>query len=329
MRASNTYVQPRRCVAIVLSVVVLCSVIWLGSGASPTTPATAGATVTTSNSPVIRIGVVPERDIFAQRKRYLALSGYLTKRLGRPVEIVTGAAYQNILEDFATNHVDAAFLGSFSTVLAFERQHARIIARPVLNGEISSYHGVIVVRADSPVQTLDDLRGRSIALVRMTMAAHLFPFAELQKRGLLAPEAKVRRVWVGTHDEVILDLADGRVDAGAVKDLRLDEYERVHGQGQFRRLATSPAAPENSLVARQGFDESIIARLSDALLAMKDDPDGKTALNDFGALRFEPCEIKDYQAVYDLIAELGPAWPSLGISGEPIATKVPTTASSP
>jgi phosphonate transport system substrate-binding protein len=276
--------------------------------------ATAPATQAADARP-LSIGLVPERDIFAQRKRYQALAAYLAAKLGRSVELVTVNTYESVLQDLAEKKVDAAFLGSLVAGLTFDRLGAQVLAKPEDAEGISTYRGVIFVRDDSPVRSLTDLRGRSIAMVRTTTAAHLFPMQQMLEQGLLNGADAPRPVWVGTHDDVILETMDGRADAGAVKDRRLDAFEKRHPQWKVRRLAASEMVPDNALVVRADLASGLGVQLRDVLLAMDRDPDGRTALQAMGMTRFVPCSVSDYQALYDLIDKMGDDWPRLQIDG--------------
>src|SRR5581483_554509 len=123
---------------------VVAGVLWLerqprlaaepaAAAAQPDAPAATGS---------LRLGLVPERDIFAQRHRYRQLADYMAARLGQPVELVTLGSYQQILGDFAQRDVDAAFLGSLVTVLAVDRLGARIVVQPMgADGAPSVYRG--------------------------------------------------------------------------------------------------------------------------------------------------------------------------------------------
>jgi ABC-type phosphate/phosphonate transport system substrate-binding protein len=128
--------------------------------------------------PALRVGLIPERDIFAQRARYRALADYLAERLNRPVELVTNNTYEGVLDDFAADRVDAAFLGSFVAVLAMDRHDVRVVLKPELPGGVTTYRGVILVRPDSAIESIDDLGGCSMAMVKATTAGDLFPVFE-------------------------------------------------------------------------------------------------------------------------------------------------------
>ena len=265
----------------------------------------------------LRIGLISERDIFAQRAHYRKLADYLGGRLGRPIELVTLNSYQAILGDFAHGRVDAAFLGSFVAVLSNDRLGIRPLVRPVGRQGPARYCGVIIVPENSPIRTVDDLAGRSIAMVRMTTAGHLFPVLLTVRHKLTGPGRLPRFVWVGTHDQVAAEVAAGRVDAGAIKDLRLDDWQREHPGVRFRRLASSPFVPENALWIRADLAETVGPSVADVLLKMDSDPAGRGVLEAFGAVGFAPHQCLDYKPVFDMVDELGADWTRMGVPGPP------------
>ncbi|MCC7147072.1 MAG: phosphate/phosphite/phosphonate ABC transporter substrate-binding protein [Phycisphaeraceae bacterium] len=265
---------------------------------------------------IFRIALVPERDIFAQRRRFLALADYLSLKLNRKVTLVTLNTYQSIMKDMAEKRVDAAFLGSLVAVLAIDRLDAQVLVKPELPDGASTYRGVIFVPENSPVRKIEDLAGRTIAMVRTTMAGELFPYWQLKEAGLLKAENSPRIVWVGTHDDVIYEVMAGRVDAGAVKDLRLIAFAKNHPDQKFRQLAISDAVPNDGLVLRPDIAQTLGPQLRQILLAMDSDPQGQEALKQFGALRFLPCAADDYQAIFTMVHHLDSDWMRLGL-GEP------------
>ncbi len=303
---------------VVVGLIVLSGaglLVWLGK--MPASGGDDGNVIATSDpsSIPLRIGLIPERDIFAQRKRYRALADYLAKELNRPVELVTANSYENVIRDYREKQIDAAFLGSLVTVLAVDRIDARILVKPELPDQISSYRGTLIVPENSAIKSVDDLAGKSIAMVRTTTAGNLFPIYALAQRGLLDGAKFPRIIWVGTHDEVILEVLDARADAGALKDLRLDEFEKTHPKVKFRRLESSEPVPENAFVLRADLDAELSAELSEILLKMDSTPRGQAALTEFGAVRFLPCGIEQYKAIYDMVDAVSSVWDKTGISG--------------
>ena len=307
-----------------LLVLIVAMLWWLGRGPQDAAVSDRLRAEGQDTAPVaapLRLALVPERDIFAQRKRHRALADYLSLHLRRPVKLFTLNTYQGVLEDFAEQEVDGAFLGSMVAVLAHDRLGARVLVKPEYEGGVSTYHGVVFVREDSPITSPKELAGKSIAAVRATTAGHLFPFYLLVDQGMLRPDNDWRPPvdlrWVGTHDDVIREVVEGRADAGAAKNLRLDAYETANPGQAVRRLATSEPVPTNALVVRRDLEPALVSQLEATLLAMAETPDGQSTLARFGAERFLRCSIHEYRAIYEMVEPLEPAWEKLGVAGPP------------
>ncbi|MCG3180765.1 MAG: putative phosphite transport system-binding protein PtxB [Phycisphaerae bacterium] len=313
---------------------------WLGHmpgpGNTPATPAPPPA----AGPPPLRIGVVPERNIYEQLNRYRQLTAYLQARLGQPVEAVTLNTYQAVLQDFQDGKLDAAFLGSLAAVLTLDRCKARVLVKPVVEvpdpatGKLiptTTYRGVIFVRDDSPIRDIAGLARKTIGMVKTTTAGHLFPKFVLFEAGLLDGPDAPTTAWPGTHDEAIQEVVDRHIDAGAAKDLRVMAWQADHPQVKLRWLAVGPPVPNNALVVHRDMPPQLRARLRQALLGMDSDDAGRRVLADFGALRFVDCDIMEYQAICEMVKKLGDNWKKMAIEGPPPDLKLgcdtPTTAS--
>ncbi len=306
-----------------LIVLMLAMLVWLGrapQGLSASDQLREDDVLGGAGEEVFYLGLIPERDIFAQRRRYRALAEYLSDTLDRPVTLVTSNTYHGALNDLTSGKIDGAFMGSMVATLALDQLRAHVLVKPeTVNGE-TTYRGVIFVRDDSSIQNFDDLSERSIAMVRTTTAGHLFPVYALTERGMLTGEGAAVMRWVGTHDRAIEEVYDGRVEAGAAKDLRIDAFEQAHQGYRFRRLIVSEAVPNNALIVRHELGGGLTEQLRNALLEMDQSETGRAALSVFGAHRFLPCAAGEYRPVYDMVERLGPGW---GRIGEPYTNAAP------
>lgn len=267
----------------------------------------------TSKDP-LRVGLVPDREIIANRQRTRILADYLAGQLGRPVELITGASYQTVLDDLRESRTDIAVLGSLITVLALDRLNVRLLCKTDLVNGGSTYAGVICVREESPVRDMSELAGRRIAMVRTTLAGNLFPVADFLRREMMEGDNAPRIVWVGTHDDAIMAMVDGSVDAAALKDARLDVWMRENPGKRLRVLARSLEVPESTWVARSDLAETG-EQVASVLLRMDSTPEGRQVLSTYGAIRFVPTQLEEYRPVYGLIEQMGDAWDKLGIAG--------------
>ena len=98
--------------------------VWWSPKMVPSTPAESPV-LATRPANIIRLGLVPEHDIFALRKSYQKLAGYLSRKLQQPVEMVTLHTYEAVLFDFKERQIEGAFLGSLVAVLAIRTDRLR------------------------------------------------------------------------------------------------------------------------------------------------------------------------------------------------------------
>lgn len=259
--------------------------------------------------PRILIGLIPELNIFKQKARFRLLGEYLTRKVGVPVEFTILSRYGNIIESFQTERMDGAFFGSFTGALAIERLGVVPLARPVNLDGSSTYHGHLFVRADSPIRTVKQLRGKRMAFVdRATTAGYVFPLALLRKAGIPSPDGFFGEYYfTGSHDAAIAAVLEGKADVGAAKH---SVYDRVRKENpaidkELVIIAESPSVPSNGLCVRKGLDPRLEASLKQALLELEKDPDGAAVLGQFGALRFIETTADDYRPVSEMAREAG------------------------
>ncbi|MCC6680315.1 MAG: phosphate/phosphite/phosphonate ABC transporter substrate-binding protein [Phycisphaeraceae bacterium] len=308
-------------VAIVASTLLLGGLVILlltmsnRGGASAAQPAMGSSPE--AHTRAIRFAVVPERDIFEQRSRFVALTEYLGSQVNRPIELQTLNSYQSVIDALADGTADAACLGSMAAVVAFDRIGVRVLAKPVQSDGLDHYSGLILVRSDSDITTLKQLAGRRMAMVRLTTAGHLFPIQQLLAADLLQGPRAVAVVWAGTHDDSLQLLLDGQVEAAAMKNLRLLAYEQERGKADVRILAESESVPNNAIFVRPGLEPQLIEKLHNALMHMHESESGRAALRVMSVKQFADCDPSQYAADYELIEAIGDNWPLMGIDGPP------------
>jgi phosphonate transport system substrate-binding protein len=273
-------------------------------GATPPTAATP-AEGATPPAP-LRIGLIPEMNIFRQKARFKPLGEYLGRKLGLPVEFTILPRYGNILDTFEAQGLDGAFFGSFTGALAIERLRAVPLARPVNLDGTSTYHGYVFVRKDSGLRNVADLRGKRMAFVdRATTAGYLFPRAWLRQHGVSTPERFFSETYfTGSHDAAVAAVLERKADVGAAKHSVFDQLRRENPivARDLVVLADSPTVPSNGLCVRPTLAPELQDALRRALLELGRDPAGAPVLAQLGALRFVETSARDYAPVFDMAA---------------------------
>jgi len=259
--------------------------------------------------PVLRIGLIPERNIFIQKKRYKPLAAYLSKKMNVDIELKVLSRYGNIIDNFVSNGLDGAFFGSFTGALAQNRLHVEPLARPEYFDGTSTYHGLIFVRRDSGIENANDMKGKRFVFVdKATTAGWLLPLHYFKSAGIDDPLAWLSEAYfAGTHEGAIRDVLDGKADIGAAKNTIFEALAKTDPRvtRELVILTRSPDVPENGLCVRKDLDVDLKTALKRTLLTMDQDEEGQQILTKFGAARFIPTFANDYKVVLDFAAAIG------------------------
>jgi phosphonate transport system substrate-binding protein len=268
--------------------------------------------------PCITIALVPERNVFEQKKRYQPLQEYLSATVGRPVAFKLLDNYQLIFSEILERRVEGAFFGSMNGAIAQLRGGIEILARPVDLSGVSTYTGVLFARSGSGI-TADprSWRGKRVALVnKVTTAGYLYPLSLLRLSGYRGePERYFKQMtFTGSHDAAILAVLNGEADFGACKNTVYDDYLRLHPEARrsLTVLAESATVPSNGLGVHPDLDPELKRRLREALLSMNAREEGQRALRQFQAQRFVETGALDYEPVFTMARQAGldlAAWP--------------------
>ena len=262
-----------------------------------------------SSQTELRIGLIPEMNVFSQMKRFSPLAKYLTEKTGIRVEFTILSRYGNIIERFKVKGMDGAFLGSFTGALAIKQLAVVPLARPVnLDGE-STYHSLIYTRKDSGIKSVADMKGKKFAFVeKATTAGYIFPLAYLEGHGVLALDAFFsEHYFAGSHDASLNAVLNRQADVGASKNTVYDWVRKSDPRidQEIVILARSSKVPSNGLCVRNDLSAEIREKLKTALLELNLSSEGQTVLEKFNALKFIETNTADYKPVFEMAEHAG------------------------
>ena len=292
--------------ALVLLLPALAFLLFTGCEKAPEeTPETVASTADTRDADLV-IALLPERNVFEQKIKYMPLQNYLSDKLELNVYFKLLDNYEHIFAEILDGRVDGGFWGSMNGAIAQVRGGVEMLVRPVWKDNISTYSGYVFSLVDSGIESDPKTwKGRSIAFVnRATTAGFLYPMSLLREAGITADPADYfsRPIFSGSHDAAVIAVMQGEVEMGACKNTIYQEFMDRHPElvSRFRILSTSPEVPSNGLGVRPDLDADIKRRLKEALISMHKDPTGRKVLSDFGALEFIETSFQDYVPVLDM-----------------------------
>ena len=187
-------------------------------------------------------------------------------------------------------------------------------AKPLLlteRGGVSRYHSVFFARKDSGINSLADLKGRSIAFQSTgSTSAYIVPASVLLEEGLqleilLSPMDRptpdlVGYVFARSELNIAAWVHKRLVDAGVFSSLDWNDARRLPPafRQDLKIIHETPEYPRALEMVRGDLKPKVEARLREVLLEAADDPAAREAMNlFFRTTRFLPMDAESKQGL--------------------------------
>ena len=240
---------------------------------------------------------------------------------GLAFDYVLYSNYERQVEQLVAGAIQLAWNSPLAWVRASRLARAAgVTLRPVTMRDTDcGLTSLIVVRGDSPAQTVEDLRDRVIATGAIdSPQATLLPLSLLRSAGLRpGSDLQVRRfdIGVGLHGDHIggerdaaRALAAGEVDAACMIDANLLLFARegVLPAGATRVIAQTPPYDHCTMTAGPTADAALVDKFRGLLLGMSyADPRLRLLLDLEGLKEWRPARLAGYQQLERAVDEGG------------------------
>ena len=203
----------------------------------------------------------------------------MTEAIGIPVTVYRATDYTAAVEAMRTGHAHMAGLGPFSYVSARERANAEPLVVTATDGK-HGYYSLILVRSDSNIQSLEELKGKTFAFVDPeSTSGNIIPtdlfiksfpelnltFDDLHTDGVFFRSA----MYAGTHPSAIQAVIKGNVDAAAVTNGTLaNQIEKGNvAEDELRVLVQSELIPASPIAIRKDLPQELKDKVLEFLLS--------------------------------------------------------------
>jgi phosphonate transport system substrate-binding protein len=246
---------------------------------------------------------------------YRFLADRIADRLGRPVELVVGRSF----DEFERGKADLGVICGLPYVWLAARRPppVELLAAPVLAGDRYAgrplYHSDVIVRRDSPISCLEELRGYSWAYNEpASQSGHTVTLYSLVRMGA-RPGFFARVVEAGVHQRAIRLVAGGAVDAAAIDSQVLAIELRDHPQlAGLRVVGSFGPSTIQPVVAASRLPEQLKDQVREFLVKLGDDPTARPVLDHGLIRRFSPVDDATYDDIRAMLATVEAAgWTSL------------------
>lgn len=263
------------------------------------------STLTTSSQPEkLRFAVSDTKGLEDLQKDYEALRILLEEILEKKVEFFPVESYIAAASALQLNQVDLVFTGPSEYVV----MRARTNAVPIVAIERQKYYCVIATRSDSGVQSVAQLKGKTIAMWEVgSTSGHLGPTKLLIDAGL-DPKADLKIQLLAKQGLPTLEKGAVAAWGGSVR--RYDTFLKSKGLSEkdFPILTKGPTLPSDPFVASSQLDSAFVEQIRQRLLQNQDrvlkaiaSADG----NKFEGAKMVQVHDTDYNMIRDVYKTIG------------------------
>jgi len=261
----------------------------------------------------VRVGILAIRSAEAANAQYGGIVAYLEEKLERPF-ILVPVTQESQFELVEAGELDFTFNNPLAAVQIQRLYDTNFLATLSRANTGTSFSSLIIVRANSDIETLDDLRGAKGTCVDQETAAAgcIFQVFHLIERGIDPFTDFAEFTETPSQDNIVLGVLNGTYDVGFI---RTGQLERMLAEGTLLSLDdirildqadddfyfphTTVLYPEWPFAALPNTDPELVVAVTEALINI---PADHPALATIGANGF--VEDVDYSQLSDLIVTL-------------------------
>ncbi|MEJ0011832.1 MAG: phosphate/phosphite/phosphonate ABC transporter substrate-binding protein [Bauldia sp.] len=278
---------------------------------------------------VLRVGILTAETPGADIARLEPFRAYLADRIALPVELVPATSMATLIEAETSGRVQYAIFSASAYAAASEIcQCVEPLALPAAMDGSRGFHAILLARADSPMQKLEDTDGARLALgASDSVAGRLVPLKAFAAAGI-DPASHFAALYESPGPvDAIRALLDGRADLALAWSSLAGDAATGYSFGplatmvaagalsmdQVRILWQSPLIPFGPHAVRTDMPAEEKTALRDALTAMgAEAPDILDAVDRsaYGGGGFVAATAEDYAPLAALVAPLPAAPPT-------------------
>ena len=246
------------------------------------------------------LGVLPYYNPQHLYEDYAPLVAYLNQNLpGIKVELVASRSYEEFEKRLYGRSFHLALANPYEALESLEHGY-RLFGKV---GDDASFRGVILVRKESGIHTLADLKGKTISFPGPTaLAGAMMPLYFLQTHGLDV-HRDIHPLFSGSQESSIMNAYLGNSAAGAAFLARWQAFQAEH-PGMAAELVAqweTPALVNNALVAREDVPKETLERVAALLFDLQTHAQGLKLLHGIAVTQFERATEETYQPVRDFL----------------------------
>jgi phosphonate transport system substrate-binding protein len=249
---------------------------------------------------VYRLAVHPLHNPAKLLHAYQPLADYLNARIaGVRIEVEASRDYAEFERKFRAGGPDLLLPNPWQTLQAMKSGYSVL----AMAGDAADFKGLFIVRRDSPIHAVEDLKGRALACPSPTaLAACIMPQWFLHTRGININQDIDNR-YVGSQESAIMNAYLGQAAVGVTWPPPWRAFVKSNPEkaAQLKVIWETPPLLNNSVMARDDVPVALRQQIGNLLIKLHAEAAGRQILADMETARFHVAGNADYAVVGDFI----------------------------
>jgi len=256
----------------------------------------------------ITIGILPCSDEVMTFKKFYPLITYLKQQTGLAVKIVVPKDFNKLESAVRKGEIDFVLQDPHTYIKLAALFNRTTLLKALDRKGVNSQHAVIIVRQDSGIKELDDLRGKTMMFgPKLSLTKWIAAKELLQEKGIDIDKDLKAYSNGGCCEDIAFNVYLKTVDAGVICDHYFGghAYEQKELGIDTRTLVIigkTREFPMRMFAARKGLSDDIVNQVIQALLKLdRENPEHAEILHlaEFGG--FEKSSDREYDGIRTLI----------------------------
>lgn len=289
------------------ALVALLAVFALFTGAcseqQPSSPAEKStAAAKPSERPTLYMGIFPRRNVVTTKKAFRPLADYLSEKLDANVQMIVPLNFKLFWEGVQTGRYDLVHYNQYHYIVSHKKFGYEVL---FANEEIgrNSISGSLVVRKDSGINDIADLKGKRIVFGggKKAMGSYIAPLAVLRQNGLY-PQTDFEVAFAKNPVVAVVKVGDGKYDAAGAGDvvLKLKATAQRTKVDEMKILASSEPFAHLPWAVKADMPKAMADKIQHIMTTLKDSDNGRAILKSARVTGFNPVTDKDYDKVREI-----------------------------
>ncbi|MDR3264715.1 MAG: phosphate/phosphite/phosphonate ABC transporter substrate-binding protein [Synergistaceae bacterium] len=247
----------------------------------------------------------PLEDVVEFKTIYTDFLKFLSEKTGKKVEYRVLDTNSSGIEDMRAGRLHLASFSTGATCYAVNLAGYVPMAVKGTEKSFQGYRLIVLVKSDSPIQELADLKGKKVAHTSPTSnSGHIAPIALFPQEGI-TPGTDYEIVFSGNHEKSIMGVGKGDYEAACVGS---SLFERVISGGDanesdYRIVWESSTFPTSSFGYAHDLHPDLVKKIKEAFFEYRFTP---PMIKAFGGMdRFSPITYLRDERVARLVASAG------------------------